>query len=252
MDAVPSVEDVLGRVAMFAGRVGRRTARCRAGSATTSGSSTAAGARTCCGCWTRPCPRPDWASRPSRRSPTRCAAAETGVGARVFEVLPDVPALVLEYLPGRTLGAADVRTPATISPHRRGLPPAARRPAVRQRLLHRRQAARAAATSARRHDLPCRTGYDDRLAAVDDIDAALAAAPLPAVPCHNDLLAENFIDSGGVDPHRRLPALRQQRPVLRARRHRGRVRLRPRPGRAARRRRTSAPSAAERCWPGCG
>src|SRR5262245_23634744 len=30
-------------------------------------------------------------------------AAESGAGARVFEVLPEIPALVLEYLPGRTL-----------------------------------------------------------------------------------------------------------------------------------------------------
>ena len=29
------------------------------------------------------------------------------------------------------------------------------------------------------------------------IEAALAAHPLPSVPCHNDLLAENYLDDGG-------------------------------------------------------
>src|SRR5262245_16589772 len=36
-------------------------------------------------------------------------AARSGVGAEVLEVLPDVPAIVLSYLPGRTLGQNDVR-----------------------------------------------------------------------------------------------------------------------------------------------
>ena len=31
---------------------------------------------------------------------------------------------------------------------------------------------------------------------MDTIEAALAARPLPSVPCHNDLLAENFIATG--------------------------------------------------------
>src|SRR5262245_14083546 len=41
-------------------------------------------------------------------------AAESGAGPRVYEVLPDVPALVLEFLPGRTLDPAAVREPRTI------------------------------------------------------------------------------------------------------------------------------------------
>ncbi len=56
-------------------------------------------------------------------------AADSGAGARVIEVLPDVPALVLEFLPGRTLHADDVRDPETIETDRRRLPEAARRPA---------------------------------------------------------------------------------------------------------------------------
>jgi thiamine kinase-like enzyme len=48
-----------------------------------------------------------------------------------------------------------------------------------------------------RHDLPLPDRYLDRSSTVDRIGAALAAAPLPTVPCHNDLLAENFIDLAG-------------------------------------------------------
>jgi thiamine kinase-like enzyme len=39
-------------------------------------------------------------------------------------------------------------------------------------------------------------GYRDRLAQVAAIEAALAVNPFPSVPCHNDLLAENYLDDG--------------------------------------------------------
>jgi thiamine kinase-like enzyme len=124
-------------------------------------------------------------------------AAESRVGARVYEVLPDVPAIVLEYLPGRTLCAADVRQP--------DMPP---RIAAALRRLH---AGPAFANNfsivaklhelvdlCRRHELSIPATYLDRLSTVDRIAHALEVAPLDPVPCHNDLLAENFIDSGGV------------------------------------------------------
>src|SRR6185369_12133282 len=39
-------------------------------------------------------------------------------------------------------------------------------------------------------------GYSDALPKVTLIEAALAAHPMPTVPCHNDLLAENYIREG--------------------------------------------------------
>ena len=39
-------------------------------------------------------------------------------------------------------------------------------------------------------------GYRDRLDRLPRIEAALAARPVPSVPCHNDLLAENYLDDG--------------------------------------------------------
>ena len=47
---------------------------------------------------------------------------------------------------------------------------------------------------ARRSPIPA--GYRERLGAISRIEAALAAHPLPTVPCHNDLLAENYLDDG--------------------------------------------------------
>jgi thiamine kinase-like enzyme len=39
-------------------------------------------------------------------------------------------------------------------------------------------------------------GYLERMPTVARIEEAMAVRPLPAVPCNNDLLAENYIDDG--------------------------------------------------------
>jgi thiamine kinase-like enzyme len=39
-------------------------------------------------------------------------------------------------------------------------------------------------------------GYRERTDRLPTIEAALAVHPLPTVPCHNDLLAENYLDDG--------------------------------------------------------
>ncbi|WP_433216400.1 phosphotransferase [Dactylosporangium sp. CS-047395] len=125
-------------------------------------------------------------------------AAAASVGAQVYATLPDVPAIVLEFLPGRTLGPAEVRRPEVIP----ALAEACRRlhagPAFgndfdifakRAELLE----------VCRRNGLPLPDGYLDGESTVDVLRRALHERPLPKVPCHNDLLAENFIaTSSGV------------------------------------------------------
>jgi thiamine kinase-like enzyme len=41
-------------------------------------------------------------------------------------------------------------------------------------------------------------GYPEYLPGVARIEAAMLRSPLPVVPCHNDLLAENYIDDGSM------------------------------------------------------
>ncbi|GAA3300997.1 phosphotransferase family protein [Dactylosporangium vinaceum] len=134
---------------------------------------------------------------PAREIANTETAAES-VGPQVYATLPDVPAIVLEFLPGRTLAAADVRRPVVIP----ALAEACRRlhagPAFgndfdifgkRAELLE----------VCRRNDLPLPDGYRDGDSTVDAVREALDERPLRAVPCHNDLLAENFIaTSSGV------------------------------------------------------
>jgi thiamine kinase-like enzyme len=196
MGEVPSVEDVLGRVAMFSGQEITYT--------TLEGGLSHQ-------IWVVRCGATPYVLRvldpavssaglgvsAAQEISNTLRAAESGAGARVFEVLPEVPAMVLEFLPGRTLSGADVGEPATL----RRVADACRRLHAGPRFGNDFSIAvklRELLNICYHNDLRIPDGYPDRLATVDTIQAALNAAPLPTVPCHNDLLAENFIDSDGV------------------------------------------------------
>ncbi|GAA1890741.1 choline/ethanolamine kinase family protein [Asanoa iriomotensis] len=133
---------------------------------------------------------------PEQEIANTIAAAESGAGARVIEVLPDVPALILEFLPGRTLHADDVRNPAAVD----RIAAACRRLHAGPRfgndfdiLTKRRELLDICA----RHGLRVPDGYHERESTVDAIATALQHRPQTTRPCHNDLLAENFIDLAG-------------------------------------------------------
>jgi len=123
------------------------------------------------------------------------AAASVGVGPRVLHEVPQLRAFVLEFLPGRTMSNEAFREP--------GMPV---RVATALRRLHggprfqldfdmSRLAERYLAVCDDR-SIPIPDGYRERLSLIPRIEAALAVRPLPTVPCHNDLLAENYLDDG--------------------------------------------------------
>jgi thiamine kinase-like enzyme len=122
-------------------------------------------------------------------------AAAAGAGPPVIEYRPQDSLLIIGYLEGRTLAAADVAAEANLP-----------RIAAACHRLH--QGARfgndfdmfdiqrrylSAATS-RGFKIPA--GYDDLRPQCEAAEKALAGRPATTVPCHNDLLAANFIDDG--------------------------------------------------------
>ncbi len=123
------------------------------------------------------------------------AAASTGIGPRVLEHVPGLDVLVLEFIPGPTMSARTLQS--------------------------REMASRMASSFLRLHGSPrflkdfdmfrliedylgivdehavtIPEGYRDRLPVVAKIERAVIVGALPQVPCHNDLLCENFIDDG--------------------------------------------------------
>ena len=123
------------------------------------------------------------------------AAAQTGVGARVLHALPEHGVLVLEWIDGRTMSnealAADgmpARVAASLQRLHAG-----------RRFLHDFDMFRLTerylrVVEERRIRIPA--GYRARMRLIPTLEAALRAAPLATVPCHNDLLAENYLDDG--------------------------------------------------------
>ncbi|MBP2471348.1 thiamine kinase-like enzyme [Crossiella equi] len=120
-------------------------------------------------------------------------AAESGAGPRVLHVAESVPAIALEYLHGQTLCFADTREPTTIPELAAavGRLHAAPRPFVNTFDIFAKQ--RQLLEVCDRHELRLFPDYLDHLPLAHELAGTLTAAPPPSVPCHNDLLAENFI-----------------------------------------------------------
>jgi thiamine kinase-like enzyme len=123
-------------------------------------------------------------------------AAALGIGPAVLHHFADGDVTVAEFLHGRPMSNDSLQEsgmPARIAATLRVLHGGPRflrdfdMPALaeRYRVLAER----------RGYGLP--SGYRARRAAVDRISAALAGRPLATVPCHNDLLADNYIEQDG-------------------------------------------------------
>jgi thiamine kinase-like enzyme len=123
------------------------------------------------------------------------AAAEAGVGPKVVEVDPETGAFALEWIDGRTMSNTAFAEPG-----------APARIAEALRRLHAGPRFRDAFDMFRLTEFYLRVvdersiripdGYREHLDQLPRIEAALAAQPLATVPCHNDLLAENYLDDG--------------------------------------------------------
>jgi thiamine kinase-like enzyme len=123
------------------------------------------------------------------------AAATTGVSPAVIEVLRGWDVMILEFVEGTTMSGDALRTPEQ-----------ARRMAGSLRLLHTSPRFREdfdmfrltefylGVCDDRRVAIP--GGFRERLDRVREIERAFSSNPVQAVPCHNDLLAENYIDDG--------------------------------------------------------
>ena len=123
------------------------------------------------------------------------AAAAAGVGPRVLHHLPAWDAFVLEWIPARTMSAAAFAGPG--EPER--VAGALRRLHAGPRFRDDFDMFRLTERYLRLVDeraIAIPAGYRERLDRLPVIETALAAHPLASVPCHNDLLAENYLDDG--------------------------------------------------------
>ena len=123
------------------------------------------------------------------------AAAETGIGPRVLEQVSGLDAMVIEFISGATMSA---ETLGSVHMARR-MADSFRRLHSARRFLHDFDMFRLIEHYLRivdEHRVTIPHGYRAKLPVVEEIERAVRVHALPAVPCHNDLLCENFIDDG--------------------------------------------------------
>jgi thiamine kinase-like enzyme len=123
------------------------------------------------------------------------AAATTGIGPRVLEHVPGLDVLVLEFIPGRTMSAKTLQSgemPARMAASFRRLHAAPR--FLKDFNMFRLIEEYLGIVDG--HGVTIPEDYRDWLPTIARIEHAVAVGGLPSVPCHNDLLCENFIDDG--------------------------------------------------------
>lgn len=123
------------------------------------------------------------------------AASTTGVSPRVLAYVDDLSAMVLEFIDGQTMSAEALRAPSM--PSRMGA--SLRRLHAGPRFLLNFDMFRTTQYYlgiVAQHDVRIPSGYRERMDRLGDVERALAVHALRTVPCHNDLLAENYIDDG--------------------------------------------------------
>ncbi|MEX2184914.1 MAG: choline/ethanolamine kinase family protein [Chloroflexota bacterium] len=123
------------------------------------------------------------------------AAAEAGVGPGVLHHLPAWDALVLAWIPARTMSVEAFAEPVEPTRVAHVLRRLHAGPRFRDDFDMFRLAERYLRVVDER-SLAIPVGYRERMDRIPAIEAALAVHPLPGVPCHNDLLAENYLDDG--------------------------------------------------------
>ena len=123
------------------------------------------------------------------------AAASTGIGPAVLEHLPQADVMVLEFISGPTMSAKRLQTASMV----RRMAESFKRLHAAPRFLKDFDMFRLIEDYLRivdEHKVPIPTDYRAWLPRLGEIERAVRVGLLPSVPCHNDLLCENFIDDG--------------------------------------------------------
>ncbi|MET0698252.1 MAG: phosphotransferase [Mycobacterium sp.] len=123
------------------------------------------------------------------------AAERAGVGAPVHDYRPDLGILLLGYLDGTTLSNADFARPGVIGKVARACRTLHAGPRFRGDFdMFAQQPAYLKVVRDNGFRIP--DSYLDFAPQFDQIRRALAALEQVSVPCHNDLLAANFVEDG--------------------------------------------------------
>jgi len=120
-------------------------------------------------------------------------AARIGVAPPVVAGLDDPPAIVTEFVEGRGMEAADLAEPTTLTDVARSLRAIHELGETLPTTFDSFRVVKAYAETGREHGATIPPAYDEAREHAGRIEAALSGPEHDPVPCHNDLLAGNFI-----------------------------------------------------------
>jgi len=123
------------------------------------------------------------------------AAAAAGVAPRVVHAIPAWDVFILEWLPARTMSNEALSAPGMPGRIAEVLRRLHAGPRFRDDFDMFRLTERYLALVDER-EIAIPAGYRERMDRIPRIETALARHPRPTVPCHNDLLADNYLDDG--------------------------------------------------------
>jgi thiamine kinase-like enzyme len=123
------------------------------------------------------------------------AAATTGIAPRVNYYFPQHSIMVLEYLQARTMSNQTLNLPGMPSRIARSLQKLHAGPGF-LRSFNMFDLTRQYLRTAKEQNVTIPEGYLERMSSVQQIEHAMSLKPGTSVPCHNDLLAENYMDDG--------------------------------------------------------
>lgn len=123
------------------------------------------------------------------------AADDAGVGPHIAYYLADERVMVLDFIRGETMSIPRLKEPGMPTRIAQSLKKLHAGP----RFLHDFNMFRLTEfylTVVAEHSVKIPDRFHAYMPQVTRIESAMARRPLPTVPCHNDLLAENYIDDG--------------------------------------------------------
>ena len=122
-------------------------------------------------------------------------AAQVGIGPKVLHHLPEYDVMVLEFLNGKTMSKDSLNESGMPTRMAQSI----KRLHAGERLLLDFNMFRLTEyylSLCKERNIKIPDGYFERMKIVEEIERAMSVKPLAAVPCNNDLLAENYIDDG--------------------------------------------------------
>jgi len=123
------------------------------------------------------------------------AAFVAGVGPKVLYHLPEYSVMVLEFINGKTMSKDSLNEPGQPTRMAEAIRKLNDGPGFLQD-FNMFRLTEYYLSLCKERDIKIPDGYLDRLEMIARIESAMEVDPLPALPCNNDLLAENYIDDG--------------------------------------------------------